>query len=139
MSLYLADAIARSGNVYSLVTVFEQVGGTPFFDKLVADFYKGVDKDPILRPMYPDDLTSSIEHLSLFLQQYWGGPPAYIQERGHPRLRWRHSPFEIGEQEARAWLVHMTSAVADQDLPEELEAEMLDYFKMAARSLINSI
>ena len=69
------------------VTPFQRWGGQPFFDALVEQFYLGVVTDPLLRPMYQDDLEESKSHLALFLGQYWGGPDAYNQVRGHPRLR----------------------------------------------------
>jgi len=89
--------------------------------------------------MYPDDLSDSKAHLALFLQQYWGGPSTYGDQRGHPRLRMRHAPFAIGRAEADAWLTHMTAAVKAAGMAPEDEAELLDYLDMAARSLINAV
>jgi hemoglobin len=119
-------------------TLYERVGGQPFFDALVERFYEGVTEDPVLRPLYPDDLTDPKRHLALFLGQYWGGPPTYGDERGHPRLRMRHAPFVIGLAERDAWLGHMTNAVAASDAPPDARVELLEYFEMASRSLINS-
>ena len=87
--------------------------------------------------MYPDDLTDSKAHLALFLMQYWGGPRAYSEQRGHPRLRMRHAPFPIGTAAADAWLRHMTEAVGAAGLEPDDRQELLDYLAMAARSLIN--
>ena len=91
--------------------MFDRVGGQPFFSALVDRFYAGVATDPVLRPLYPDDLVEPKEHLALFLAQYWGGPRTYSEERGHPRLRMRHAPFVIGSLERDAWLRHMTDAL----------------------------
>ena len=77
------------------MTVFEAVGGADTFIRLVDSFYAGVAGDPILRPMYPADLAPSKRRLVLFLMQYFGGPPNYSIERGHPRLRARHLEFPI--------------------------------------------
>jgi hemoglobin len=118
-------------------TVYDQVGGQAFFDRLVERFYAGVESDPVLRPMYPADLAESRRTLAGFLAQYWGGPPDYSAERGHPRLRMRHVPFTIGQVERDRWLTHMTDAVRDAELPAELETAMLDYFAMAATAMIN--
>jgi len=119
-------------------TVFEAVGGRPFFDRLVDRFYEGVEADPRLRPMYPEDLTDSRAHLAGFLAQYWGGGTAqYSDERGHPRLRMRHVHFAIGTEEAQAWFGHMQSAVRAADLPAETEEAMLAYFANAASHLVN--
>jgi hemoglobin len=127
-------------------TVHEAVGGAPFFVSLVERFYVGVEGDPVLRPMYPDDLTESRRTLAGFLAQYWGGPPAYSEERGHPRLRMRHAPFVIGQVERDHWFAHMREAVIstvdDAELPAELAEHivraMLDYFEMAASAMVNS-
>jgi hemoglobin len=92
-------------------TVYDTVGGRPFFEELVDGFYAGVSADPLLRPMYPEDLTEARRHLAGFLTQYWGGPSTYSDERGHPRLRMRHAPFVIGEAERDAWLRHMLGSL----------------------------
>ena len=117
--------------------MFEAVGGLRFFVDLVDRFYDGVADDPLLRPMYPEDLTDSRRWLAGFLAQYWGGPPDYSAERGHPRLRMRHLPFPIGEPERDAWLSHMLAALA-ADPPEFPEYEaMVDYFTRTADFLRN--
>ena len=120
-------------------TLYDQVGGDRFFERLVEAFYGAVDLDEVLRPMYPDDLTESKRHLKLFLEQYWGGPDTYMKERGHPRLRLRHAPFRITKKARDAWLVAMTSAL--QSLrPELTDAQFTDlsaYFDMAAHQLRN--
>jgi hemoglobin len=119
-------------------TLYERVGGQTFFDQLVEDFYSGVTSDPILRPLYPDELGDAKRHLALFLGQYWGGPATYSDERGHPRLRMRHVPFVIGLVERNAWLRCMVDAVQASGAPDEVQSELIEYFEMASRSLINS-
>lgn len=119
-------------------TAFVRWGGEPFFTALVERFYAGVAVDPLLRPLYPDDLTESKAHLAMFLIQYWGGPRDYSEQRGHPRLRMRHAPFVIGTAEAEAWLRHMTEAVGESGLEAADRQELLDYLRMAASSLINA-
>ena len=74
---------------------FDAVGGHATFEAIVREFYEGVAADSVLRPMYPeDDLEGAIDRLTLFLEQYWGGPTTYSDTRGHPRLRMRHQPFQ---------------------------------------------
>ena len=121
------------------VTVYEAVGGRPFFDALVDRFYADVADDPVLRPLYPDELTASKAHLAGFLSQYWGGGmEQYSAERGHPRLRMRHVHFAIGQPQRDAWYRHMADAVLAAELPAELEAQMLGYFATAADHLVNA-
>jgi hemoglobin len=119
-----------------LTTLFALVGAD-WFDALTTRFYDAVAADPVLRPLYPDDLTAAREHLRDFLIQYWGGPADYSEARGHPRLRMRHVPFAIGEAERDAWYSHMEAAVRGGGLQPEHEAEVLAYFANAATHLIN--
>jgi hemoglobin len=118
------------------------VGGEQFFTDLVDHFYLAVAGDPLLRPLYPDDLIESRRHLALFLMQYWGGPSTYNEERGHPRLRMRHAPFVVGPAERDAWLRHMRGAVDRMVETDRLTAsdaeELRAYFDMAAHSLVNA-
>ncbi len=118
------------------VTVFD-VMGHEFFLDLVEAFYARVADDAVLRPSYPEDLSESKRTLAWFLIQYWGGPPAYSEERGHPRLRMRHAPFEIGQRERDAWLDHMTAAVEESGAPEEVRALLHRYFDHASTAMIN--
>jgi hemoglobin len=120
-------------------TVYERVGGDEFFRQLVEAFYDRVERDEILRPMYPEDLTESKRTLELFLVQYWGGPRTYLDERGHPRLRMRHAPFRITKRARDAWLTAMTGALEEVagSLDEEVLEEFREYFSMAATSLRN--
>jgi hemoglobin len=123
-------------------TLYERVGGEVFFVDLVDRFYLGVAGDPLLRPLYPDDLHESSRHLALFLMQYWGGPATYGEERGHPRLRMRHAPFVVGPGERDAWLRHMLTALSELEaasrISPEDSLELRGYLEMAASSLINS-
>ena len=125
--------------------MYERVGGSAFFHRLVDAFYEGVADDPLLMRLYPEapDLRGARHRLTLFLIQYWGGPMTYSEERGHPRLRLRHMPFRIGREERDAWLAHMSAAidVATAELaPADRAAvseELLAYFTPAAEQMRN--
>lgn len=120
------------------VSFYEEVGGEQTFRRLVAAFYAGVADDPVLRPLYPEeDLGPAQERLTLFLMQYWGGPTTYSEQRGHPRLRMRHVPFEIGTAARDAWLTHMRDAIGTLDLTPEQQATLWRYLTSAADSLRN--
>ena len=118
------------------LTVYGALGPEIFF-RLVDAFYDGVATDPVLRPMYPGDLTDSRRHLALFLIQYYGGPTTYSDERGHPRLRARHVGFAIDHAARDAWLRHMRRAVDTLELPATALAELMRYFDGAADFLVN--
>ena len=120
-------------------TFYEAVGGEATFRRLVDAFYAGVATDPLLRPLYPEaDLSGAAERLRLFLEQYWGGPTTYSQQRGHPRLRQRHAPFAIGPAERDAWLRHMRRAVDGLELPADQAATLWDYLERAALFMVNT-
>jgi hemoglobin len=121
-------------------TFYEQIGGHETFVRLVDVFYDGVAGDPALRPMYPEeDLTAAKERLRMFLEQYWGGPTTYSQQRGHPRLRMRHAPFRVNPQARDRWLTHMRAAVESLGLAPMLESVLWDYLERAAWSMVNTI
>lgn len=125
--------------------VWEVLGGTDggapeVFAALVDAFYEGVDNDPILRPMYPDDtegMAEARENLALFLIQYFGGPTAYAVKRGHPRLRMRHIPFAINAAARDAWLLHMNAAIDRVPALHEVAPLLRRYFTDAAHFLQN--
>ena len=123
-------------------TFYEAVGGAQTFRTIVSRFYELVRDDEVLRPLYPEeDLEGAEERLRMFLEQYWGGPRTYSEQRGHPRLRMRHAPFRIGFIERDAWLHCMRTAIASVDsatLDDEHRRELLAYLEMAAHSMVNS-
>ena len=119
--------------------LYEEVGGEPVFRALVDRFYEGVALDPVLRPLYPDeDLSAAKDRLRMFLEQYWGGPTTYSEQRGHPRLRMRHAGWVIGERERDAWLGHMRDAVAQLDITDEARAAIWEHLERAAHTLVNA-
>ncbi|MGA8979748.1 MAG: globin [Pedococcus sp.] len=119
---------------------FDEVGGHETFRKLVHEFYRGVADDPALRALYPEqDLGPAQERLRMFLEQYWGGPTTYSEQRGHPRLRMRHHPFKVTPTQRDRWLLHMMAAVDTLDLPAANDLLLRDYLERAAFSLVNSL
>lgn len=137
---YLALVILPG--VIQQTSLYDRVGGMPFFEALVAGFYRRVATDDVLRPLYPEqDLAPAQQRLTLFLAQYWGGPRTYELERGHPRLRMRHVPFAIDALARDRWLLQMRASLAElsQDAPIPLDAaaELDRYLEMAAEAMRN--
>lgn len=118
-------------------SLYDDVGGTAFFEALVDRFYDGVEGDDVLRPLYPEDLGPPRRHLALFLAQYWGGPSEYNELRGHPRLRMRHADFSVGELARDRWLEHMRAAIAAADPAPEVAKALEEYFAYAADAMRN--
>ena len=127
----------NAGSQNEVAALYERVGGYQFFVELVERFYQSVEADLSLRSLYPEDLEPGKSHLTAFLAQYWGGPPRYSLERGHPRLRQRHMQFPIGQKERDAWVTHMVSALDSMAISVDEATLMEDYFKSAATFMIN--
>ncbi|HNQ06204.1 MAG TPA: globin [Tetrasphaera sp.] len=121
-------------------TFFDAVGGHATFDRLVTAFYAGVADDAPLRALYPEaDLGPAAERLRMFLEQYWGGPTTYSEQRGHPRLRMRHHPYAVTPAQRDRWLLHMLAAVDTLELDEAHDLILRDYLTRAAYSLVNTL
>ena len=117
---------------------YEEIGGEAFFADLVSQFYAQVAVDPILRPMYPEsDLKAAATRLQWFLEQYWGGPSTYQENRGHPRLRMRHAEFHINIAAHDAWISAMRTAVDGMQMSAEHRDQLWSYLEMAAAAMIN--
>jgi hemoglobin len=118
---------------------YEQIGGHPTFVALVQKFYEGVATDAVLKPMYPaDDWDGAVQRLTMFLEQYWGGPGTYSEQRGHPRLRMRHNPFKVNPDARDRWLMHMRAAVDSLDLSPADRDLLWGYLERAAHAMVNT-
>jgi hemoglobin len=105
---------------------------------VAAGFYRQVPGDDILGPLYPkDDLPAAEQRLRDFLIGRFGGPPVYVEQRGHPRLRIRHAPFSIGQAERDRWVDLMNRAVGEAALPDGVQQMLRSFFESTATFLMN--
>ena len=108
------------------------------FERLVAAFYRQIGSDEILGPMYPrHDLKGAEQRLRDFLIFRFGGPQRYIEERGHPRLRMRHAPFQVDQSARDRWVQLMNKAFEEAALPPEAERILRPFFESTATFMIN--
>jgi hemoglobin len=118
-------------------TIYDRLGGAPAVHALAARFYALMDELPeayTVRRIHPDSLAGNADSLFKFLSGWFGGPPLYVQERGHPRLRMRHAPYRVGETERDEWMLCMRMALEEQvsdpvlrDVIERAFAGMADH------------
>lgn len=119
------------GQVYARI-------GEDGFARLVRAFYAQVPTDDILGPMYPlDDLEGAETRLRDFLVGRFGGPPRYIEQRGHPRLRMRHMPFAIDMAGRNRWVQLMDRALVEAEIPADAVAVLQPFFHHMASFMIN--
>ena len=124
--------VLSEGEVYGRI-------GEDGFARLVRAFYAQVPADDILGAMYPaHDLAGAEERLRDFLIGRFGGPPRYIEQRGHPRLRMRHMPFAVDMAARNRWVQLMDRALVDAALPPEAVAVLQGFFHHMATFMINT-
>jgi hemoglobin len=119
-------------------TLYRQVGGRETVSAIVEAFYRRVEGDEHLRPVYPEDLEPGKEKLKLFFEEWLGGPRAYSSKYGHPRLRRRHFPFVIDEKASGRWLRHMREAWQEADVDRDIQAAVFESLGPLARQMVNA-
>lgn len=119
-------------------TLYEAIGGAPAVRELVEAFYPKVQADPLLAPLFPEDIRPVMEKQYMFLSQFFGGPSLYSDEFGHPMMRARHLPFPVTPARAKAWLGCMAKALTETSIPEPLHAVVLERLSGPAHHFVNS-
>ncbi|HKE87622.1 MAG TPA: globin [Vicinamibacterales bacterium] len=113
--------------------------GEDGFARLVRAFYVQVPGDEILGRLYPPhDLAGAEQRLRDFLVGRFGGPPRYVEARGHPRLRMRHMPFVVDEAARNRWVALMDRALDEAQLPQEVTTQLREFFHSVATFLRNA-
>ncbi|MEJ2214599.1 MAG: group II truncated hemoglobin [Gammaproteobacteria bacterium] len=121
-------------------SAYDIIGGETGVKNLVDRFYDYMDELPEaqgIRSLHAKSLKGSREKLFLFLSGWLGGPDLYIQKYGHPMLRRRHLPFPIGVSERDQWMFCMKKALADLQLPKEIEEQLIKAFFQTADHMRN--
>lgn len=116
----------------------EPFGGREGVHRIVDDFYRRVEADEIMRPIYPEDLEPGREKLKLFMVQWLGGEPEYSNIYGHPRLRRRHFPFVIDERATGRWLRHMRGAMVDGGVDEAVVRKVFEALAPLSKHMVNA-
>lgn len=119
------------------ISPLEALGGEERLAKLVNIFYTKVANDPLLAPIFPDDLTETKRKQQQFLTQFLGGPALYTEEHGHPMLRARHMPFPITANHAKAWLQCMNEAMDEIELEGSIRDYLVERLTQTANHMIN--
>lgn len=120
------------------LTFYEAMGGAKGIRTLVEAFYPKVQSDPLLGPLFPEDITPVMEKQILFLTQFFGGPPLFSEQYGHPMMRARHMAFPVTAERAEAWLGCMRRALEETGMEPELQKAVLERLKGPAYHFINS-
>jgi hemoglobin len=123
------------------ITPYETLGGEAGVQRLVQRFYELMDELPEaynVRQLHPESLEGSAQSLFEFLSGWFGGPPLYMQKKGHPRLRMRHAPYAVGPVVRDEWMLCMTQALTEQVTDEVFRAHLIETFSQMATHMLNS-
>jgi len=120
------------------ISLYEAIGGAEAIRTIVELFYPRVQADPLLSPLFPEDIHPVMEKQFMFLSQFFGGPSLYSDEFGHPMMRGRHMPFPITTEHAAAWLNCMREALSETHLDEELQQVVIERLSGPAHHFVNT-
>ena len=123
-----------------VLTHYQRIGGEEKIRALVLRFYElmnGLPEADGIRKMHAEDLQDVTDKLFKFLTGWMGGPQLYVEQFGHPRLRMRHLPFSIGDEERDQWMLCMTQALQEVVEDEALRKELTEAFCKVADFMRN--
>lgn len=120
------------------LSIYENLGGAEALRRLVEAFYPKVQQDPLLGPLFPEDITPVMEKQYMFLTQFFGGPSLYSDAYGHPMMRARHLPFPVTSERAEAWLACMREALEEIGISEPLRGIVLQRLSGPAFHFVNT-
>jgi hemoglobin len=119
-------------------SMYEALGGEKTIRAIVEAFYPIVQSNPEIGPLFPEDIRPVMDKQYLFLTQFFGGPPLFSEQYGHPMMRARHMPFKITPDSANAWLSCMRQALTEVGIEESLKATVLERLSGPAYHFVNS-
>jgi hemoglobin len=93
------------------MSLYDAIGGDATFLALTDAFYDRVAEDPLLRPLFPEDMGPGKRRLANFLIESFGGPPHWSAERHFGHLGQAHHARRFSEAERDAWINHMLAAI----------------------------
>ncbi|ANS75667.1 globin [Paenibacillus yonginensis] len=119
-------------------TLYESLGGGETIRKIVEAFYPRVQRNPLLGPLFPENIDPVLEKQYMFLTQFFGGPSLYSDAHGHPMMRARHLPFPVTPERAEAWLACMAEALTEVGIEEPLRSVVLQRLSGPAMHFVNT-
>ncbi|MBN3525427.1 globin domain-containing protein [Paenibacillus apiarius] len=119
-------------------TIYEAIGGEATVRRIVEAFYPRVQADPLIGPLFPENIMPVMEKQFMFLTQFFGGPSLFSDEYGHPMMRARHMPFPITRERADAWLGCMREALTEIGLEPSLRDMVLERLSGPAYHFVNT-
>ena len=105
--------------------------------RLSAAFYARVDRDPVLRPLFPGKtFTCAIEEFTAFLVRP-GGPGEDTQRRWLAEPARERTCASRSEAERTAWMANMAKALEEVQASEPVRRELLAFFDHSSAYVVN--
>lgn len=120
------------------LSIYDNLGGEKVIRQIVEAFYPKVKANPLLGPLFPEDINPVMEKQFMFLSQFFGGPSLFSDAYGHPMMRARHLPFPVTRERAEAWLACMTEALEEVGIEEELKDFVIKRLSGPAFHFVNT-
>ncbi|MFD3260297.1 globin [Paenibacillus lentus] len=120
------------------LSIYDNLGGEKAIQQLVEAFYPKVKANPLLGPLFPEDIEPVMEKQFMFLSQFFGGPSLFSDAFGHPMMRARHLPFPVTRERAEAWLACMTEALEEIGVENELKDLVIKRLSGPAFHFVNT-
>lgn len=117
--------------------LYFRIGGDETLRKMLDIFYDQVFSHPLIGRLFKTNKNVIKEKQRLFLTQFLGGPQLYSEVYGHPRMRARHLPHPITQDDAYAWLECMAHAINSLEISEDLKQELFARFPRTAYFMVN--
>lgn len=106
---------------------------------LLNRFYDKIFDSPIISDLFRQTPKEEIKRKQkLFLTQFLGGPPAYTESIGPPKMRQRHIPHRITHEAKDEWLRCMKEAIQELDWDDRNKYALYSCFPKLAEHMVNS-
>ncbi|MCQ4088533.1 globin [Saccharibacillus sp. JS10] len=119
-------------------TIYQQLGESDGLRTIIETFYENVGNEPLLAPLFPENMAPVIEKQHQFLTQFFGGPPLFSEKHGHPMMRARHMRFPVTNERADAWLACMNAALEQNNVEDELREFVIARLQGPAYHFVNT-
>jgi hemoglobin len=117
-------------------SLHEWAGGTTAFVRLCDSFYRLVQADDLLAPLFATMHPDHARYVALWLAEVFGGPAEYTAARGgYGPMVTRHLGKAITEPQRRRWVNLMMDAADEVGLPTdpEFRAAFASYLEWGTR------
>jgi hemoglobin len=128
----------------SIPSLFEWAGGITVFERLTDVFYRRVQEDALLSPIFEHMNPQHAKQVGHFIAEVMGGPSLYSQEhdnQGHAYMIVQHMQRHLTEQQRRRWFDLLLDCADEAGLPSdpEFRSAFVAYLEWGSRlAVINS-